>query len=81
MSDPATEGVDSGRLGWLYTALTVLPSFAYLLALSISPAALARPWASGSRISVGLVLGLALAVLIASAAAAYTWQMNRRRRP
>lgn len=81
MSDPATECADTGRAGWFYTALTVLPSFAYLLALSISPAALARPWAAGSRISIGLVLGLALAVLIASASAAYTWQMNRRRRP
>jgi hypothetical protein len=81
VSDRATEPADTGRAGWLYTALTVLPSFAYLLALSVSPATLARPWQQGSRISIGLLLGLALAVLIAAASASYTWQMNRRQWP
>lgn len=81
---PDTAALEAGRddapIAWTFTLVTVVPCFAYILALALVPGALARPVVPGSLVSVGLVVGLALAVFLAAMAAIYTYVMNRRER-
>ena len=50
------------------------------LTLSLAPGLLATPIGPATRVTLGLVLGLALAALLFVLAAAYTWQINRKER-
>jgi uncharacterized membrane protein (DUF485 family) len=65
-------------ISWACTLLAVVPCFAYILALSLVPDALAAQWSAGSRVSVGLVLGLALAAFLVVLSMIYTYAANRR---
>ena len=69
---------DAGRTGWIYTALAIVPCFAYILSLSYVPQLHSRPLHAGSLVSLGLVLGLALAAWLVLLALLYTRQLNRR---
>ena len=66
----------SDRIGWWYTLFALVPCFAYLITLSLAPGLLATPIGPATRVTLGLVLGLALAALLFVLAAAYTWQIN-----
>ncbi|MFO1427081.1 MAG: DUF485 domain-containing protein [Steroidobacteraceae bacterium] len=72
---------DAGRTGWIYTALAIVPCFAYILSLSYVPQLHSRPLHAGSLVSLGLVLGLALAAWLVLLALLYTRQLNRREAP
>jgi uncharacterized membrane protein (DUF485 family) len=65
-------------ISWACTLLAVVPCFAYILALSLTPDVLAGRWSEGSRVSVGLVLGLALAAFLVLLSMVYTYAANRR---
>ncbi len=66
----------SDRIGWWYTLFALVPCFAYMVTLSLAPGLLATPIGPATRVTLGLVLGLALAALLFVLAAAYTWQRN-----
>ena len=50
----------SDRIGWWYTLFALVPCFAYMITLSLAPGLLATPIGPATRVTLGLVLGLAL---------------------
>lgn len=75
---PPPQAPGNAGISWTCTLVATVASFAYILALSLAPAVLARPVSPGSRVSIGLVAGLALAALLVALAMVYTWIVNRR---
>ena len=73
-------GRDDAPIAWTFTVLTVVPSFAFVLALALAPQPLGRAVANDGLVSVGLVAGLVLAAYLATMAGLYTYVMNRRER-
>jgi uncharacterized membrane protein (DUF485 family) len=71
-------GLTDDALSATFTALALVPSFAYLLALALAPRWLAAPISADSLVTRGLAFGLGLAAFLVVVSVVYTVVRNRR---
>lgn len=65
------------RVAWLATAFTLATYFGLMLAVSLAPSMLTRTVATGSALTVGIVLGIVIIIALIVIAAVFTVWNNR----
>jgi uncharacterized membrane protein (DUF485 family) len=76
MSGPETTRNGTGDI--LLAVLVMFIYFAYMLTIAFAPEVFAAPLRNGSSVSVGLALGLAMAIFMVALSAWYTGRRNSR---